>query len=125
MLILGTYAKMEIIKEEPIEFKDLQETECILIKKESSEETSVGCDNDVKVEKFVHSFIVKSETRDISESDLEMDPLQISSANDTFEQKFKIETIESVENDIKIEPNSYEFELEKEDSGAGVLCSRS
>ena len=41
---------MEIFKEEPIEFKDLQETECILIKKESIEETSVGCDNDGKVE---------------------------------------------------------------------------
>ena len=117
MLILGTYAKMEIIKEEPIEFKDLQETECILIKKESIEETSVGCDNDVKVENFVDSYNVKSETRDISESDLEVDPLQIPSTNDTFEQKFKIETIERVENNIKIEPNSYESDLEKEDSG--------
>ena len=41
---------MEIFKEEPIEFKDLQETECILIKKESIEEISVGFDNDGKVE---------------------------------------------------------------------------
>ena len=41
---------MEVFKEEPIEFKDLQETECILIKKESIEETSVGFDNDGKVE---------------------------------------------------------------------------
>jgi hypothetical protein len=45
---------MEIFKEEPIEFKDLQETECILIKKESIEETSVGCDNDGKVEDEVN-----------------------------------------------------------------------
>ena len=45
---------MEIFKEEPIEFKDLQETGCILIKKESIEETSVGCDNDSKVEDDVN-----------------------------------------------------------------------
>ena len=80
------------IKEEPIESKDLQETECILMKKELIEpieliesiETSVSYENEL--ENFVNLlFEVKSETKNIVESNLEEDPLQMPSTNNAFE----------------------------------------
>ena len=71
-----------------------------------------------------------TETIEIKEEPIECkdwqeteDPLHIPS--DTFEHKFEIETIESMENDIKIEPNSYESELGKEDSIAAVHDGKS
>ena len=101
------------IKEEPIESKDLKETEGILIKKESIEsiETSVGYENEL--ENFVGLYEVKSETKNILESNLEEDPLQIPSTNDTLEHDLRIKTSESIENKINIEPNSYESQLKK------------
>ena len=60
------------------------------------------------------------ESKDWQETE---DPLHIPS--DTFEHKFEIETIESMENNIKIEPNSYESELGKEDSVAAVHDGKS
>ena len=101
------------IKEEPIESKDLKETEGILIKKESIEsiETSVGYENEL--ENFVDLYEVKSETKNILESNLEEDPLQIPSTNDTLEHDLRIKTSESIENKINIEPNSYESQLKK------------
>ena len=70
---------MEVFKEEPIEFKDLQEIECILIKKESIEETSVGCDNDSKVEDDVNPLQ--------SDSDF--------SLNDKKRSKFNVKNIDT------------------------------
>ena len=73
-----------------------------------------------------------TETIDIKEELIESkdwqeteDPLKIPSASDIVEHKFKIETIESMENNIKIEPNSYDSELGKEDSGAAVHVGKS
>ena len=70
---------------------------------------TIECDVEIKEEPI--------ESKDLQETE---DPLQIPSTSDTFEHKFKIETIESGENNTKIELNSYESELEKEDSLAAI-----
>ena len=70
---------------------------------------TIECDVEIKEEPI--------ESKDLQETE---DPLQIPSASDNFDYKFKIETIESGENNIKIEPNSYNSELEKEDSLAAI-----
>ena len=76
---------MEIFKEEPIEFKDLQETECILIKKESIEETSVGCDNDGEIE---DEETIKDEVNPLqSDSDF--------SLNDKKRRKINVKNIDT------------------------------
>ena len=102
------------IKEEPIESKDLKETECILKKKELIEsieiiesiETSVSYENEV--ENFVDLYKVKSETKNIAEYNLEEDPLQIPGTNcNAFEDELRIELSERLEDEINIEPNFY------------------
>ena len=65
---------------------------------------TIECDVEIKEEPI--------ESKDLQETD----PLQIPSTSNNFDHQFKFETIESGENNIKIEPNSYESELEKEDS---------
>ena len=106
------------IKEKTIGSKDFKETEGILIKKESIQSIKTSDNYENEVENFVDLYEVKSETKNIVESDLEEDPLQIPSTNDNSKHELGIKTSEGLENKINIEPDSSEFQQKKEDDSA-------
>ena len=110
---------MEVFKEEPIEFKDLQETECILIKKESIEEISVGFDNDGKVEGEEN---IKDEVNPLqSDSDFSLNDKKRSKINvkniDTkglrkSEKKKRVRTKE-LTSEVKLKSKTMKLQTEK------------